>query len=69
MFICDIYNPGKKNIDHAKLQRANIAQQVTPLETDDSYLSKVQFKVLDAISASYPDFIIYVAGYDLVEQD
>lgn len=67
--MCDVYNPMNKPVNTDKLARVNVPQQVTATETDDSYLSKVQFKVLDSISTSYPEFIIYIAGYDLVAND
>jgi len=69
VFICDIFNPQAAPVSSTRLARVNVAQAVTPAENDDAYLSKCKFKISDAISVSYPDFIIYIAGYDMVAQD
>jgi len=42
---------------------------VSGKENDEQYLSKCKMKISDAISVSNPDFIVYVAGYDVVEKD
>ena len=38
-------------------------------DTDDMYLSKCQYKVSEAISTYRPDFILYIAGYDVMKGD
>ena len=42
---------------------------VSGKKNDEQYLSKCKMKISDAISVSNPDFIVYVAGYDVVEKD
>jgi len=38
-------------------------------DNDEQYLSKCKMKISDSIAVSNPEFIVYVAGYDMVAQD
>ena len=38
-------------------------------DNDEQYLTKCKMKISDAIAVSNPDFIVYVAGYDMLPMD
>jgi acetoin utilization deacetylase AcuC-like enzyme len=65
----DVYNPKIKKVSHKKLGRVNVAQAVSEQDTDESYVSKCQYKANEAMSTFYPDFVIYIAGYDCLKGD
>lgn len=69
VYILDIYNPSISPKDHDA--RFGIKSEVTigEFDNDDSYLSKVRHNVSLAISSFNPEFVIYIAGYDVMDGD
>ncbi len=69
VFMMDVYNPQVTKVSESKLKKVHVSQQVTSNDSDESYVSKCQFKAQEAISVYNPNIIIYVAGYDVLAGD
>lgn len=68
--ICEIYNKKAHGYPtERRIRRCNTVQEVSQNDDDESYVSKCEYKVGEAMSVFTPDIIFYVAGYDVLKGD
>jgi acetoin utilization deacetylase AcuC-like enzyme len=67
--ICDVFDPTVEPKDTKSYPGIDTQINVGSNDDDDSYISKIMHKVNLALSTFGPDFVIYNAGYDIMEGD
>lgn len=69
LYILDFYNPGIQPHDLGARKGIQAEVSITEFDNDETYISKIRHNVSLAITTFNPDFIIYNAGYDVLEGD
>jgi histone deacetylase 11 len=69
VYLCDIYDPQCNPKDQESRYKINQSATVGEFDNDESYISKVSHRVNLSISSFNPDFVIFVAGYDCLNND
>lgn len=69
VFIIDVYNPDLYPFDYQARKAIALDIQITSDDTDKTYLDKLEKNIPLAIDIFDPNFIIYVAGCDVLMGD
>lgn len=69
VYMCDVFDPSVEPKDVKSFPGIHTQVNVSKNDNDESYITKIRHKINLALSTYGPDFVIYNAGYDIIEGD
>jgi histone deacetylase 11 len=69
VYFCDVFDPTVEPKDTKSYPGIDTQINVGKNDDDESYVTKIRHKINLALSSFGPDFVIYNAGYDIMEGD